>query len=51
MLNAKKQAYWLGGTITTTNRFSTLSEENIEEEAKQSTAPKPPPIYISGVKM
>jgi len=49
-LNAKKQDYWLGGTITTTNRFSTLSEENVEEEAKQSTEPKPPPIFISGVK-
>jgi hypothetical protein len=37
-------------SITTTNRFSTLSEENIEEEAKQSTEPKPPPVCISGVK-
>jgi hypothetical protein len=34
-VNAKKQDYWLRGTITT-NRFGTLSEENIEEEAKQS---------------
>jgi len=33
-LNAKKQDYWLGGTITTTNRFSTLAEHDIEEEAK-----------------
>jgi hypothetical protein len=49
-LNAKKQDYWLGGTITVTNRFSTLSEHDIEEEAKQSTEPKPPPIFISGVK-
>ncbi|MDR0318528.1 MAG: hypothetical protein LBI09_00630, partial [Nitrososphaerota archaeon] len=48
--NAKKQDYWLGGTITTTNRFSTLFEDNIEEEDKQSTEPKPPPIFISGVK-
>jgi hypothetical protein len=32
-LNAKKLDYWLGGTITTTNRFSTISEENIEEGA------------------
>jgi hypothetical protein len=36
-LNTKKQNYWLGETITTSDRFSTLSEENIEEEAKQST--------------
>jgi hypothetical protein len=50
-LNAKKQDYWFGGTVTTTNRFSTLTEENIEEEAKQSTEPKPPPIFISGVKI
>jgi len=49
-LNAKKQNYWLGGTITLTNRFSTLSEENIEEEAKQSTEPKPPPIFINRCK-
>jgi predicted Zn-dependent protease len=44
-LNAKKQDYWLGGTITTTNRFSTLSEQTIEEEAKQSAEPKPPTSY------
>ena len=40
ILNTKKQDYWLGRTITTTNRFSTLSEENIEEDAKQSTERK-----------
>jgi len=42
--NAKKQDYWLGGTVTTTNRFSTLSEENTctEEAAKQNSEPKPP---------
>jgi hypothetical protein len=45
-LNAKKQDYWLGGTITSTNRLSTLSEENIEEAAKQNTEPKPPPNFI-----
>jgi hypothetical protein len=45
--NAKKQE--LGGPIPTTNRFSTLSEENVEEAAKQSTEPKPPSIFISGV--
>jgi hypothetical protein len=49
-LNAKKQGCWLGGTVTATNRFSTLSEENIEEAAKQNTEPKPPPIFIPGVK-
>jgi hypothetical protein len=48
--NAKKQDYRLGGTISTTNRFGTLSEENMEEEAKQSNEPKPKPISISGVK-
>jgi len=40
----------LGGTVTTTNRHSSLSEENIEEAAKPNTEPKPPPIFISGVK-
>ena len=49
-LNAKKQGCWLGGTVTATNRFSTLSEENIEEEAKQSSEPKTPPNCIAGVK-
>jgi hypothetical protein len=49
-LNATKQDYWLGGTVTTTNRFSIISEENIEEAAKQNTKPRPPPIFISGVK-
>jgi hypothetical protein len=39
----------LGGTIPTANRFSTLSEEHMEEAAKQNTEPKPPPIFISGV--
>jgi hypothetical protein len=50
-LNSKKQDHWLGEIITTTNRFSTLSEENVEKEAKQSTEPKPPPTFISGVKI
>jgi hypothetical protein len=44
-----KQDYWLGGTTPTTNRFTSLSEEHMEEEDKQSTEPKPPPIFISGV--
>jgi hypothetical protein len=35
---AKKHDYWLGGTITTTNRISTLSEENkqLSKVLKQS---------------
>ena len=49
-LNAKKQDYSLGGKITTTNRFRTLSEHNTEKKAKQSTEPKPPPIFTSSVK-
>ena len=40
----------LGGNIPTANRFSTLSEEHIEEAAKPSTEPKPSPIFISGVR-
>ena len=48
-LNANMQDYWLGGTIPTTNRFRSLSEEQIEEADKQSTEPKPPPNFISGV--
>jgi hypothetical protein len=47
--NAKKQDYWLWGSTPTTNRLSTLSEENMEEAAKQSTETKPPPIIISVV--
>jgi hypothetical protein len=47
--NAKKQDYWLGGPIPTTNRFITLSEASMEEAGKQSSEPKPPPIFISGV--
>jgi hypothetical protein len=47
--NEDKQDYWLGGTIPTANRFSTLAEEHMEEAAKQSTEPKPPPIFIAGV--
>jgi hypothetical protein len=49
--NAKKQDYWLGETITTSNIFNKISEENVEEEAKQSTEPKSPPIILSGVKI
>jgi len=49
-LNAITQDCWFGGAITTTNRFSTLSGENIVEEAKQSTETKPPPNFIPGVK-
>jgi hypothetical protein len=49
-LNATKQDYWLGGIVTTTNRISTLSEENIEKASKQNNEPKLPPIFTSGVK-
>ena len=45
----ENQNYWLGGNIPITNRFSTLSEEHMEEAEKQSSEPKPPPIFISGV--
>jgi hypothetical protein len=48
-LDENKQDYWLGENIPTTNRFSSLSEEHMEEADKQSTEPKPPPIFISGV--
>ena len=48
--NENTQEYWLGGAIPTANRFSTFSEEHVEEAAQQSAEPKPPPIFISGVK-
>ena len=48
-MNANKQDYWLGGTIPTTNRFRSLSEQQMEGADKQSTEPKTPPIFISGV--
>jgi hypothetical protein len=48
-LDETKQDYWLGGNIPTTNRFSSLLEEHMEAE-KQSAEPKPPPIFISGLK-
>ena len=48
-LNENQQDYWLGGTIPTTNGFSSLSEEQMEEADKQRTESKPPPIFISGV--
>jgi hypothetical protein len=47
--NAKRRDYWLGGTIPTTNRFSTLLGEIMEEAAKQSTDIKLQPIFVSGV--
>jgi hypothetical protein len=45
----KKQDCWLGGTIPTTNKFSTLLEESMEEAAKQSTEIKLQPIFVSVV--
>ena len=49
ILNENRQCYWLGGPIPTTNRFNSLSEEQMEEANNQSTEPKPPQIFISGV--
>jgi hypothetical protein len=46
---AKTTDYWLGDAVTTTNRFSTLAEETPMDDHNQPTAPKPPPIFISGV--
>jgi hypothetical protein len=46
-LNENKQDYWLGGTIPTTNRFSSLSEEHMKEADKEQN--QSPPIFISGV--
>jgi hypothetical protein len=48
-LDETKQDYWLGENIPTTNRFSSLSEEHMEEAEKQSAESKPPPIFISRV--
>jgi hypothetical protein len=47
--SAKKTGYWLGEAIPTTNRFSTLEEETPMDYLTQNTAPKPPPIFISGL--
>ena len=44
-----KTDYWLGETLRTNNRFSALMDETVEDSPKQSTDPKPPPIFISGV--
>jgi len=51
ILNENRQAYWLGGPIPITNRFNSLSEEQMEEANNQSPEPKPPPIFISGVRI
>jgi hypothetical protein len=47
--NAKKTDYWLGETTPTHKRFSALTDEILEDSPNQSTDPKPPPIFISGV--
>ena len=47
--NAKKTEYWLGETLTTSNRFSTLMEETTNEAVAKQIDHKPPPIFISGV--
>ena len=49
ILNENRQGYWLGGPIHTTNIFNSLSEEQMEEANNQSTEPKSPPIFVSGV--
>jgi len=45
----KKTDYWLGETLTTTNRFSSLMEETTQAAPAQHTEFKPPPIFISVV--
>ena len=47
--NTKKTDFWLCETITTTNRFGTLTEEVAEEASAKHVDNKPPPICISGV--
>jgi hypothetical protein len=41
---AKKTDYWLGETIPTSNGFSALMEETVQDSPNQSSDPKPPPI-------
>jgi hypothetical protein len=48
--STKKQDYWLGDPITVNNRYSTLSDEETMEGEAPNVEPKPPPIFISGVK-
>jgi hypothetical protein len=47
--NAKRTDYWLGETLPTSNRFSTLMEETTNEAHTQRVDHKPPPIFVSGV--
>lgn len=47
----KKQVYWLDNPTTTNNRYEGLSEEEMETTADiAKKEPKPPPIFVSGVK-
>jgi hypothetical protein len=47
----KKKEYWLGGdTVTVNNRYSALADEETMEGQSSNTDPKPPPIFVSGVK-
>jgi len=48
-MQKKKTDYWLGETLTTSNRFSTLTEEITNEAPATPADHKPPPIFISGV--
>jgi len=45
----KKKIHWMGETLTTSKRFSTLTEETTNEAPATHADHKPPPIFISGV--
>jgi hypothetical protein len=49
--STKKQNYWLGDPVTVNNRYSALSDEETMESEPSNVEPKPPPIFISGVKI
>jgi hypothetical protein len=46
----KKKEYWLGDPVTVNNRYSALADEETMEGESSNTEPKPPPIFVSGVK-
>jgi hypothetical protein len=51
--NNENTDYWLGEAVPTTNKYSTLSEEEMASAAERNsntTEPKPPPIFITRVK-
>jgi hypothetical protein len=48
----KKQAYWLDQPTPTHNRFQNLPTDEMESStANINKEPKPPPIYVAGVKL